>query len=745
LRSIRTAALHALVLGAALAAASALPAFAVDTPATSGTATAGQISTVTLITGEKVTVTSQPGEQPRYQVIEEPRGSYAIYRDPTGDEYVIPAIAQPYLGHGLDRSLFDVSALVRDGLTGAAHLPVSLSYAAGTTPTAPPGVTLIGINAGTTSGYLTASSESAFAAGLRKRIGADTAAGRRTGSSPLAPGLTGIALTGASSPAPRATPLYALHTLQINVTDLTGAPTDNAYVVLDNTDSLAKQFVAPVITNGVARIEVPAGHYSVVAGFDDFDSTGNVTAARQVLISDFTVLATSGTQYVNIAETCATVPVTVRTPRSADQQIVVIDEQRGDAEGNVSELGSAAAGGVPLYVNPAPAPKVGTSRIVVFWMGTAPTPADRYLYTASFASKSGVPTDETYVLRSDQMATVSQRISSDPAATTASGVVINGAIDPSSGSLTDGWSVSEPMPGVLTHYYGTADGGEYGEAIVSPSNTFYAGPYLTFAAGHQYAEDWGHGPLTAGFDQNVGPVFCVACGSGSHLFLDFSTANDSDPTHFGRSSLQPKAESLRLYQNGRVISDQPFNAIVGSDTVPLVPTRFRAVLDESFTGVAGVSQSLVTSTDVTFTYDPASGPASELPSEDVCYAGNEDGYGSACHILPTLTVNYQLAGLDLINTSHSRTQRLDLTIAHQSYDGRSSHSPLTSAKLSISWNNGSTWQRVALAGSAGHYTATWSNRLDKTAGPELKVTAVDAAGNGIIQTVSNAYTIGSVK
>jgi hypothetical protein len=47
---------------------------------------------------------------------------------------VVPAVAIPYIGRGLDRSLFDVSALARDGITGDAHVPVRLTFAAGGPP-----------------------------------------------------------------------------------------------------------------------------------------------------------------------------------------------------------------------------------------------------------------------------------------------------------------------------------------------------------------------------------------------------------------------------------------------------------------------------------------------------------------------------------------------------------------------------------------------------------------------------------
>ncbi|HEX4725801.1 MAG TPA: hypothetical protein VH333_25035 [Pseudonocardiaceae bacterium] len=58
-------------------------------------------------------------------------GTFQSFQDSTGDHYVVPSVAMPYLNRQLDRSLFDVSALVRDGLTGTANTPVDLTFNTG--------------------------------------------------------------------------------------------------------------------------------------------------------------------------------------------------------------------------------------------------------------------------------------------------------------------------------------------------------------------------------------------------------------------------------------------------------------------------------------------------------------------------------------------------------------------------------------------------------------------------------------
>ncbi|MFY4717854.1 S8 family serine peptidase [Streptomyces sp. LaBMicrA B280] len=88
--------------------------------------------TVTLVTGDKVTVTDL-GHGKRTATVERPPGATGAVRTQTsdGELTVVPDEALPYLRSGkLDRRLFDVSALIRQGLTDtrAASLPLIVGY-----------------------------------------------------------------------------------------------------------------------------------------------------------------------------------------------------------------------------------------------------------------------------------------------------------------------------------------------------------------------------------------------------------------------------------------------------------------------------------------------------------------------------------------------------------------------------------------------------------------------------------------
>ncbi len=125
------------LVAATLVAATALP--LADSPratAETGSAPAvGVTHRVTLVTGDRVEYTDSGGGRRSVAVRAAPRpGGVPVTFEVLGDRddyYVIPSDAEPHLASGLvDRSLFDVADLVRDGLDDARSdtLPVIVDY-----------------------------------------------------------------------------------------------------------------------------------------------------------------------------------------------------------------------------------------------------------------------------------------------------------------------------------------------------------------------------------------------------------------------------------------------------------------------------------------------------------------------------------------------------------------------------------------------------------------------------------------
>ncbi|MEU4925633.1 S8 family serine peptidase [Streptomyces yokosukanensis] len=112
-------------------------------PAPHPPAAAGPATTVTLVTGDKVTVTDL-GHGKKTVTVRRPAGATGAVRtqESDGEISVVPDEALPYLRAGtLDRRLFDVSGLIRQGLTdaGTDTLPLIVTFGKGARAVAPAG------------------------------------------------------------------------------------------------------------------------------------------------------------------------------------------------------------------------------------------------------------------------------------------------------------------------------------------------------------------------------------------------------------------------------------------------------------------------------------------------------------------------------------------------------------------------------------------------------------------------------
>jgi hypothetical protein len=759
-RTLRALAVGVVVAGLAavgLPAAAAQPAVP---PAVSVTPlrAATQV-TVPLITGDQVTVTSTVGGRPSYALRHAAgsRGAAVSYQVPEGEHYVIPAVAVPFVGKELGRSLFDVSALARDGITGGARVPVSLAFSPGVTPAAPPGVTLTSVSGSSARGFLTASSGLTFAAALRRQAYLNTTRGHLAGVGRLFGGLTAMNLAAPGAPV-TTQPRYPLYILQVNVTDATGQPANNAVVVLVNTDDITRGQADVPVAGGLGRVAVPAGHYTAFAFFVDGASLNDPTALRFVTLSDFIVPTGSGVTTASIDERNAISAISVTTPRRATQDLLDFALFRfGAVGGTPFTTGVISWSGVPVYVNAQPAPKVGRLHVLLQWGGAAPAASGSYRYDVAFTS-SDIPADEHFRVLPGQIATVHQHFSADAAAGPAPGTLASGAVDAVSGPASFDYIGIAPlggetMPGNLTQYLGTADGGQWVESVSTPNGMFLAADRRTFTAGHGYSVAWAHGPLAAGFGQHTGPQIgeqgaagfdgfasCLACTAGSTLSLAFNPAGDSEADHV-TETIGPFAQAgyhFTLYRDATRLFDADSYTGAVVQNIPATPATFRAVFDTDLTAIPGFSQSTRTHTDVTVPYTPVADPGSALPAEDSCVG---ESAGTPCQILPALTLGYHLAS-DEQNTSSAPVQVLRLRVGHVLYDAAGSKAVITSAAVSVSFDGGATWQPAAMAGSAGQYTATWPNPASaRGTDPEIKVTAADAIGGSITQTITSAYTI----
>ena len=757
-RSRGSAAAGALALGVVVAATAALgsPALAAQ-GAAPGTAAvkASAMRSVTLVTGDQVMVTTSGSGQPRVLAVlpashAAGSGAFLSFQDGSGDRYVIPAVAEPYVGRQLDLSLFDVTALA-GGTSTTDRVPVTVSFARGAEPSAPTGLTLTSTSGSSADGasargYTTAASGRKLARLLQQRIAADVRAGHKPGSTPLFAGVTSVGRTGATTantPAKSgAAARYKLNILQITAEDRSGAGA-NGQILVTDTDNAAMMTAVLPVDDGIEKVAVPSGHYSLAAPVVDFDASGNVTAQSVVTLTDLSV---TGATTADLDARTATAQVTATTPRPASADYIAATWARADAAGGPIDSAPSASAvstdATPVYVNPQPAATVGRVAYFTQWSGHGADTAAPYRYDLSGHLSDQVAADQRITVTGKQLATVRERYVRDPAASP-DGIITSGELAPELPAAFSA-AVAQTMPAHVTDYLSSSNGGVWMQQSFPGTSLAFNSGKLTFAAGRSYTQDWARGPIGLGLGQYTtgpfGPWDCSACLADGNLLV-FLTATDSEPDHNGGTSIydqQPHAATAQLYRDGTLLDDEPRDTAVYAAGQTAPGARYRMVADQDSTGDATLSQSTTAHTELTFGLPSASDTGSLLPDPFTCPGQSPT---TPCLVLPLLTAHMRLAADDL-NTSHRTTQSMGLDIGHVTFEGAGSRAAVTSVAVQVSFDGGKTWQDTVLHGSKGHYRVRWTNP-DSARGtsPAIRVTAADADGNGLTETITHAYTV----
>ncbi|MCH5676778.1 hypothetical protein [Streptomyces gilvus] len=704
--------------------------------------------TVTLVTGDQVTVTTRSGKPSVLAVRPASRtagnGAFLSFQDGSGDRYVIPAAAQPYVGRQLDLSLFDVTALAKG--TQAGRVPVTVSYARGAKPSTPTGLTLTSTSGASARGYTTAASGRKLARLLKQRIAADVKAGHQPGSTPLFPGVASLGRTGAGTESATAgsgaSAKYKLNILRITAEDRSGAGV-NGQVLVTNTDDATMMTAVLPVDDGIEKVAVPSGHYSLAAPVVDFDASGNVTAQSLVTLTDLDVTGATST---DLDARTATAQVTAATPRPATADYAAATWGRTDvANGSIDWAPTASAVSTdttPVYVNPQPAATTGKVAYYTQWSGHGPATGDPYRYDLAGRLTDEVAADQRIKVTGKQLATVRERYARDPAASP-DGIITSGELGP---GLPAAFSAAVPqtMPARVTDYLSGNNGGVWIQQSFPGKSLAFTSGDRPFTAGRTYTQDWARGPVGLGLGQYTNGPYggseCSACVADGNL-LAFLATTDSEADHAGGPSVydeQPAAFGAQLYRDGTLIDDRTNDSGVFADGQTAPDAHYRLVADQDFSGDATLSQSTTARTELTFGLPSASDTDSLLPDPFTC-----EGQSAAtpCRVLPLLTARLDLAADDL-NTSHRTTQSMGLDISHVTFGGAGSRAAITSAAVEVSFDGGKTWQKTALHGSKGHYRARWTNPASaRGTSPALRVTAADADGNGLTETITHAYSV----
>jgi hypothetical protein len=730
------------VCGAAVLAAGAL---AIGVPATARAATARAataraatvlINPVLLINGTRLQVTRLPGGGSAVTPLPgTPAGGLLSLRTGEAAEE-IPAEALPYLGHGLDASLFNLGDLERSEAHG--RLPVRLTFP-GKVPDLP-GVTITSAGRGTADGYLSQAGADAFGAALHKQF---SAPGHGAGGGLFADGAT-IALAGAPASAPVVSPQYAMHTFTVTATNSAGKPdTGDQVVVFDGADlqAFGLDYNASVSTffDGVAKFSVPTGSYWVIGSFQN-------TAGTTFSVDIHPEVTVAGNATVHLAQSAATSQVTMITPRPATQQEADFALTVRDPHGETAGVTWSQDPGLNMWVSPmTDQPRAGTLQAYAAADLTSPATAagTPYGYDLFYSDEPGIVPPQRYQVQASGLAAVTENYYQDvlPAAGTwqVAGVLGDqlmmwGSPVSPAGTMVQYFSTAAHLVWFIDYSYfvgtptsGVPTGGQYSNG----------GTYFVLSPGSQTV-NWNEYPLHpqpnfsyGGYGAVQGPQTPSAIRTGNTLSLTINPFSDNQPGHAGESG---DSTSYQITQNGVVLSAGSAGNGIPAVTLSPKPSQVAFTYDAANTGTV---YKLSTGTQTTWTWKSSPDPSATVPSPWYCSQNASGRYLRRCAVQPMMTLDYHVRDLGLGGTTPAGQQAIGLNVGHIQL---ASATKITGVGAQVSCNGGNTWQNAAVrAASSGDFTITFSEESGCLV--TMKVTATDSAGGSVTETIDNAYQV----
>jgi hypothetical protein len=154
-------------------------------------------------------------------------------------------------------------------------------------------------------------------------------------------------------------------------------------------------------------------------------------------------------------------------------------------------------------------------------------------------------------------------------------------------------------------------------------------------------------------------------------------------------------------------------------------------------GRTGPMYALSTATHTEWTWKSRHVEGGTLPTALYCSARGEE---RSCAVEPMLTLGYAVGGLRPDGSAPRGPQSLDLTVGHLQL---STASPVTAATVQYS-TDGTTWQDATVSPRGdGVFHADFTAAADRSGGTDvsLRVTAADAAGATVAETITAAYHV----
>ncbi|MFJ3586879.1 S8 family serine peptidase [Streptomyces sp. NPDC090127] len=451
-------------------------------------------------------------------------------------------------------------------------------------------------------------------------------------------------------------------------------------------------------------------------GSDNLDGTGSarLVDAGTGTPAELTAAGVEGRiALVRIPDTSTNVSAVARDAKAAGAVAVLV--HRTSTARWYPTAGFTGAG-FPVLAVPATEAatllaKLSAGAVTLAWKATAKSP---YLYNLAFPEAGQIRDDKTYRVRDTQLGRTESTYGSMGVATD---FIDNAAAHrPDSTSVSFGAIEPVPAPGTRTEYY-TAGDTRWDQMLSSsfPFGEFMIGTERAYTAGERRTERWYDGVVapTAPRD-TAGMPLLVAERQGD--LIGFADSLWGDSTHYSQPGSFGDIGNLRLSRDGELLGETGWPS--GVFEVP--SERGTYTLEQNITKIGSKVWNRSTSVNSVWEF------TSEL---------DESVYSQG---IPILFPRYDLPEDGLKTLAATDGQKIGLTAT-----GHAGYPPaaLTSARLSYSYDGGTTWTEAQVSQRGGTWTATVHHAGASGRPVTLKTELTDAQGNSVTQTVVRAYDV----
>ncbi|MET8326486.1 S8 family serine peptidase [Streptomyces sp. NPDC005181] len=351
--------------------------------------------------------------------------------------------------------------------------------------------------------------------------------------------------------------------------------------------------------------------------------------------------------------------------------------------------------------------------VTLRWKATATSP---FVYNLGFPETGPVTSDRTYKVRDSKLG---KSTATYEAMGVAADYIDSMVVDrPYGGRYSLGLFDTVAAPGKRTEYYSAGDTGwerylsssfPWGETMVDPARTY--------KSGSQRTENWYRGIVGPSTPRDAQGKEVLAAERQDNL-IGVAPGFWADSEHAGIQGSFGDLGNMKLTSGGEVLGESGWPS--GVFTVPAEDAPYELTMTTMKVGQPAAVWKRSTQTEATWKFRSKR---------------DENAYSQG---IPLLFPGYDLAtdGMKTLAAQDGQTIGLSVT-------GHAGYAPgkLTAAKVSYSYDSGTTWTQATTEQRDGRWTAT-VNHADAAGKPvTLKTELTDANGNSVVQTIVDAYAV----